>query len=308
MFNALATVLGSLVLMGINRPTTGFPSLSQLWDYKLGLIPVALCTTFNLGCNNISLTLVSLFLNQAIKATGPIPTMLFSFLLEKKSYSLATMAATAGIVGGLILALPMKSGGPATSIEGVIFCFTSLLAASLKPVIMKLVMTGTETRPKLAPTVVMFYDFALAFWFMLFYWVLSAERAASVEYMSSHTWAAVGILCAGSAMAFVFNLSNYFYVQLTSALTMTIASNGVKVVNLVLSAFTDHLTDPRNWAGVAVVCASIWVYAYIGYVEKTSKAPPPPQKGDAETAGKPSEATPLATAAPTESDACCTIS
>ena len=76
------------------------------------------------------------------------------------------------------------------------------------------------------------------------------------------------------------------------------------MINLVLSGFiTEHL-NARNWGGVALVCASLCLYAYISF---TSKKPPAKAaaKGDAETGVKPSEATPLTPAAPDDGSIGC---
>merc|ERR1719181_718556 len=99
---------------------------------------------------------------------------------------------------------------------------------------MALVFTGSEQRPRLAPTVVLFYDCFLSGWFMLIYWLASPERQGSIEYIGARPALAIGVIAAGATMAFFFNLSAYFFVLLTSPLTSTIASNGVKVVNIVI--------------------------------------------------------------------------
>ena len=69
MSHMIVTALAALLLLAYVTPAaTGMPTLSQFWHYKEALVPVAICTTLNLGLNNLSLTLVSLFVNQAIKA------------------------------------------------------------------------------------------------------------------------------------------------------------------------------------------------------------------------------------------------
>ena len=78
---------------------------------------------------------------------------------------------------------------------------------------------------------------------------------------------------AGATMAFGFNLSNYFFVLLTSALTTTVAANGVKVVNIIISALRDGVSDTRNWIGVALVCASLCIFAYFSYMAKRGVPP-----------------------------------
>jgi len=307
MWHMVASVLGCCVIMCFKRPETGWPSCSQFGKYMFQLIPISICTTANIACNNASLTMVSLFLNQVIKATGPLPTMIFSFLMERKTYGLGMILATLLIVAGTILAVPLGGSGT-TSGAGVIIVIVSTLAASLKPVIMSLVMKGTPERPKLPATVVLFYDVFLSFFFMLIYWLASPERVAAISYLQTNGGLAVGLILAGATMAFLFNLSNYVFVQVTSALTTTVVANGVKILNIVISAIQSHVSAVQNWCGVALTVVSLIIYAYFSY---TSKSKPPaklslPFIADKGAPGK-TEATPLKPDAPAEEGSCCVI-
>jgi len=313
MWHMVASVLGAtVILLFIAKPETGFPNYRQFVQYGWQLLAISICTTLNIALNNVSLSLISLFLNQVIKATGPLPTMLFCYLLEKKTYGLPMILSCAAIVGATILAVPISGGGPPTSGVGVVIVIISTLAATLKPVIMGMVMKGTPERPKLPPTVVLFYDVFLSFWIMLVYWLCSAERQASINYLSHDGAYAVGLILAGATMAFGFNLTNYFFVLLTSALTVTIAGNGVKVINIVISALISHISAVSNWVGVALVCVALCAYAYFSHTAKRGggamQLPKLPllSKADPE-ARKATEGTPLKSDAPEGEGKCCVI-
>ena len=76
MFHMLFSSLAAwLLLYTVAPPSCGGPSLAQLREYGDGLMVIAICTALNVGLNNLSLTLVSLFINQVIKASSPLPTM-----------------------------------------------------------------------------------------------------------------------------------------------------------------------------------------------------------------------------------------
>ena len=250
--------------------------------------------------------------------------MIFSVMFEGKTYGWDMILACSVIVAGTILAVPSGgSSGDETSFSGVIVVIVSTLAASLKPVIMSNVMKGTPERPKLEPTVVLFYDTFISFWFMLIYWLVSDERSKTCAYLGGgHFGYAIGLILVGATMAFGFNLSSYFFVLLTSALTTTVAANGVKVINIVISALISHVSAPRNWVGVALVCVALAVYAYVSYMAK--KRPPPlggphfpnpfakgeVTKGvpDAEAGKALNEGTPLNGEQPPACAQCCVIS
>eukprot|EP00966_Prymnesium_polylepis_P042864 995985-Prymnesium_polylepis.1 len=74
------------------------------------------------------------------------------------------------------MSIPTKSGGPADSIQGIIILMISVVVQGFKPVIQAMVMAGSASHPKLAPTVCMCYDCSLSFCFMLTYWVVMTER------------------------------------------------------------------------------------------------------------------------------------
>lgn len=281
MFHMIVSCFAAFLLSStIAKPATGPPTFQQLWDYKYQMLPIALCTSLNASLNNMSLTMVSLFVNQVIKATAPLPTMIFSYTVAKKTYSYTTMAAVFFVVLGSCMAVFYQfAKGGSSQVLGVVSCLISLLAASFKPVIMMIVMEGTAEKPKLAPTVLMTYDFGLAFFPMCLYWLCSSERSASIMYEQHHFVTATIIICAGSMAAFLFNLANYYFILLTSALTSTIGSNGVKIGLICFSAAVAGVKDVTSWVGISITVSAIIAYGYIGYIEKN---PPKKEQPDAE--------------------------
>ena len=262
-----------LLLKYVNPAPTGLPSFQQFWEYKNTIVPIAACTTLNNGLNNMSLTLVSLFVNQVIKATAPLPSLFFSAVFAGKVYSRPVIASVCVIVVGSVLANAhtMASGNSDdNSIIGVIICCVSLLANAMKPVLAMISMSrASGDVPKLAPTVVLFYDCATSFVFMLVYWLLSPEREGSISYLGnpSTTLIGIGIICASATMAFGFNLAVYYFVAYTSALTSMVGANGIKIFLISTSAIAAGVTDLLSWIGIALVVSAIVLYAYIGYTE-----------------------------------------
>ena len=58
-----------------------------------------------------------------------------------------------------------------------------------------------------------------------------------------------GVLLAGCTAAFMFNLSAYYFVSFTSALTSTIGANLVKVILIVAAAIQAGIHDIASWSG-----------------------------------------------------------
>ena len=273
MWHMVVTALAALMLLAfVNPAPTGLPSFAQFKEYSTGIVAIALCTTLNTGLNNLSLTMVSLFINQVIKACAPLPTMLFSHLLANKTYTRNVILTVGAIVTGSILAnthsmISGNSNGE-NSFLGVFICASSLLANALKPVLQMKMMAGDD-KPKLAPTVILFYDASCSFFFMLTYWILSPEREASVRYLADPhtTFVGIGIVLVGAFMAFCFNLSVYYFVLYTSALTSAIGANGIKIFLITVSAIAAGVHDFLSWFGILTVVAAMGVYAYLNFME-----------------------------------------
>ena len=66
------------------------------------------------------------------------------------------------------------------------------------------------------------------------------------------------------------------YVQLTSALTAVIGSNGIKIFMLIFSAILAGVTDVVSWLGIAIVVIFVGVYGYLCF----SGLQHPPEPGD----------------------------
>merc|ERR1719217_995868 len=183
---------------------------------------------------------VSLFVNQVIKASQPMPTVVFEMIIAKKTFGWAIIASTVMVCVGAGLApyyQIVHDHKPSTTL-GIVAVTIATLVTALKPVLAMVMMAGSDSKPKLSPTLVMFYDASLSFVFMASYWLVSPERHPSIMYLANTpnrteepwlegydtTSVGIEIIAIGSAMAFTFNLSTYYYVMLTSALTSTIGS------------------------------------------------------------------------------------
>jgi drug/metabolite transporter (DMT)-like permease len=276
------------------KPKLGGPTFQQLWDYKQLLIPMGICTFLTSGLNNESLSRMPLFLDRAINATKPMPTMLFSFLFAKKTYSAFLMFVVFFLCLGSVLSVSFSfahnQGG--SEIAGVVMCVVGMLAASIKPVLVMMLTSGLQGDiTKLEPTVVLVYDSGIAFTLMLITWLCLDERQESIAYLSDPDTRAIGIIiiATGSTMAFAFNLSNFYVITLTTALTAAVGGSGVCGVLLILvSAVQAGLTDPVSWCGIGTVIISLCVYTYLTL---ENRKPPAPDKED--TDKRVMETTPL---------------
>ena len=226
-WHMLMSIIGSLVLMLVKKPESGMVSFAQLKMYKWETLTLAVCTTVNISCNNASLMLIGLFVNQVIKALSPMIVMGMSYFVLKRRYGPKLIASVIFIAVGAVMAVPFKD--PSVTVLGIVLVGTATLASSLKPVVGELLMTSSD-KPKLAPAALVFYDSCFSFVFMVTFWLsVPAEREGSITYMREKPAMGWGIILIGSFAAFAYNMSIYNFTRLASAVAVMVTTNLLKV-------------------------------------------------------------------------------
>ena len=226
-WHMLMSILGSLVLMLWKKPASGIVSLAQFKEYKWETLTLAVCTTVNISCNNASLMLLGLFVNQIIKALSPMIVMAMSYFVLRRRYGATLIISVVFIAIGAMMAVPFKD--PSVTVLGIVLVGTATLASSLKPVVGELLMTSSD-KPKLDPAALVFYDSCFSFVFMLVFWLsVPAEREGSIIYMREKPAMGWGIILVGSFAAFAYNMSIYNFTRLASAVAVMVTTNLLKV-------------------------------------------------------------------------------
>ena len=226
-WHMLMSILGSLVLMLWKKPESGIVSLAQFKEYKWETLTLAVCTTVNISCNNASLMLIGLFVNQIIKALSPMIVMAMSYFVLKRRYGAKLITSVVFIAIGAVMAVPFKD--PSVTVLGIVLVGLATMASSLKPVVGELLMTSSD-KPKLDPAALVFYDSCFSFVFMLVFWLsVPAEREGSIIYMREKPAMGWGIILVGSFAAFAYNMSIYNFTKMASAVAVMVTTNLLKV-------------------------------------------------------------------------------
>jgi len=284
-WHMLMSIFGSLVLMLLKKPASGMVSFAQFKLYKWETLTLAVCTTVNISCNNASLMLLGLFVNQVIKALSPMIVMGMSYFVLQRRYGPKIIASVIFIAIGAMMAVPFKD--PSVTVLGIVLVGTATIASSLKPVVGELLMTASD-KPKLDPAALVFYDSCFSFVFMLIFWLsVPAEREGSIIYMREKPAMGWGIILAGSSAAFAYNMSIYNFTRLASAVAVMVTTNLLKVLLITAAAVVEGIRDPINWIGISIFFASVIAYAYLTY--------------EAKQAAKRTASPPVSPAKPTES-------
>jgi len=265
-WHMLMSIIGSLVVMLLKKPESGMVSFAQLKMYKWETLTLAVCTTVNISCNNASLMLIGLFVNQVIKALSPMIVMAMSYFVLQRRYGPKLIASVIFIAIGAVMAVPFKD--PSVTVLGVVLVAVATVASSLKPVVGELLMTASD-KPKLAPAALVFYDSCFSFFFMLTFWLsVPAEREGSITYMREKPAMGWGIILVGSFAAFAYNMSIYNFTKLASAVAVMVTTNLLKVLLITAAAIVEGIRDPVNWIGISIFFAAVIAYAYLSYQAK----------------------------------------
>jgi len=271
-WHMLMSIIGSLVLMLVKKPESGMVSFAQLKMYKWETLTLAVCTTVNISCNNASLMLIGLFVNQVIKALSPMLVMCMSYFVLKRRYGAMIIVSVIFIAIGAMMAVPFKD--PSVTVLGIVLVGTATVASSLKPVVGELLMTSSD-KPKLAPAALVFYDSCFSFVFMVTFWLsVPAEREGSITYMREKPAMGWAIILIGSFAAFAYNMSIYNFTKLASAVSVMVTTNLLKVLLITAAAVVEGIRDPLNWIGISIFFASVIAYAYLSYQAKQAAKKP----------------------------------
>jgi len=273
-------------------PSVRFPVVEVFSDNWAWLIFVSVIYAASIATNNASFASISLTVNTIFKSAMPFPTMIFSYFIEGKTYSLPILVIVCILIAGTLLAVPYGDHKPDSDTPewiGYVLVIFSMVATAIRPVVSSHLMRNAEAKgSKKALTAVSmaFYDAAIATC-VLFPVALvtdvvirdGVQQTFGGEY-GARNWGYVGIGC---FMAGIYGPVTFYTIKLTSSLTFIIIGNFKQLFLLAGAAtFVDHVIDPMLWIGVAVTALASIAYSYQTNKEKNDKAAADKAKKEAE--------------------------
>lgn len=219
----------------------------------------------NILSGNIGLRYVPVSLVQCVRSTIPGVTMLLSFFILEKRYTINHILTVFLVVIGVLIAT-------ATTVEfhPIGFAFTILVCflSSLKSVMTNkfLVSKGLKLHP---------FDLLNR---MSTYSIihLGLTSLCTGEFINAVNWFAdnatpkfLFVLAINAFMAFFLNVCNFFFTKLTSALTVTIVGNVKHVITIILSiVIFRNKVSLLNALGITTTVIGAALYSVIEYKEK----------------------------------------
>ncbi|TDH64715.1 hypothetical protein CCR75_002474 [Bremia lactucae] len=252
--NTFGAVLYIHVYRGIERQQLQ-PGQKQLMIY-FSLIFVS-----NIITGNWSLGLVSISLNQVMRALVPAIVMVLSMLILGKLYSLKRKLSLLPVACGVYLAC---TGDNSCTLLGFIITLVAILLAAFKAVLSNKFLNGDL---KLHPVDLILHQAPLSAIWCLVTMFLSGEVETLLQNREVMPLASFWFLVTGM-ISFMLNVTSFMANKVTSAVTLTVCGNVKQVVVIVMSILINHdVITVQKTIGIAMVSIGGSMYAYISTKE-----------------------------------------
>ena len=228
-------------------------------DWK-GLATIALMNGFQIACNNASLTVMELSMNQIIRASIPVLVAMLAVCIEGKVPNLKEVACLVVISAGVMLAVWEESRN---AMLGVVLTLVSTVMQSIQMSLSGKVMSGRSG--KLDSFQMTFYTGPVAF-VSLAPFAFATEWTVLEESASAKPTATIGFLLGSCCVAVVYNVVLFQAVRTLSSVGTAILGNVKIVLLLFLSSLI--LGELGGWSanqylGCLLTFVAAGVYSYI---------------------------------------------
>jgi len=263
-----AALLGCIIILLIQGKAGGlsFAQFKQSWKE---IVAVSVLFIIGIWASDASLMYISVTLNQILKATTPFPTMIFAYLVEKKTFVWPMVVAVTLIVVGACMAVPFDS--PDATPFGLTMAAIATVAAACCITLKGRLMANSKENG-LTPLVLLFYTSTAGMPVLIIWFLCSKEEREGVpEFIERDPQLALlQVLLPAACLAFTVNLLGNTLTKVTSALTVTIVGSAKQITIIVVSAvFIDHtFKNALNWCGAIIFLLSLIAYAVMSFNKK----------------------------------------
>jgi hypothetical protein len=228
-------------------------------DWK-GLSVIAVMNGFQIACNNASLTVMELSMNQIIRASIPVLVAMLAICIEGKVPSKGEVVCLFVISAGVMLAVWEESKN---AMLGIMLTLMSTVMQSIQMSVSGKMMSGRSG--KLDSFQMTFYTGPVAF-AVLFPFALVGEFNVFAEALTTRPMATIGFLLGSCMVAVVYNVVLFQSVRTLSSVGTAILGNVKIVCLLYLSALL--LGELKAWSanqylGCLLTFAAAAAYSYI---------------------------------------------
>jgi len=273
-----ACALSPMMIMSEHYNTRHGAVLQNDWK---GLTAIAIMNGFQIACNNASLTVMELSMNQIIRASIPVLVAILAVCIESKIPSKGEIACLFVISIGVMLAVWEESRN---SMLGIVLTFVSTIMQSIQMSLSGKVMSGRSG--KLDSFQMTFYTGPTAF-VTLAPFAFATEYTVLADCLHSKPGATLGFLLGSCCVAVVYNVVLFQSVRTLSSVGTAILGNVKIVCLLFLSSLL--LGELGGWSanqylGCLLTFVAAGVFSYIKAAgskpAQAPVAPAAPKEGD----------------------------
>ncbi|CAI5735048.1 unnamed protein product [Peronospora farinosa] len=221
------------------------------------LISFSIIFVSNIITGNWSLGLVSVSLNQVMRALVPAVVIVLSMLILGKRYSLKRKLALIPVAFGVYLAC---TGDNSCTVLGFIITVVAVLFAGLKAVLSNKFLSGDL---KLHPVDLILHQAPLSACWCLVTMFLTGEVNTLLNKWEAVPSASFWFLLTG-IISFMLNITSFMANKVTSPVTLCVCGNMKQVVVIVMSILINNdVITVQKAIGIVVVSIGGATYAYI---------------------------------------------
>ncbi|KAG1359172.1 UDP-URONIC ACID TRANSPORTER 1 [Cocos nucifera] len=186
---------------------------------KIAALSAIFC--FSVVCGNTSLRYLPVSFNQAIGATTPFFTAVFSLLITCRRESATVYLALLPVVLGIVLA---SNSEPLFHLFGFLVCVGSTAGRALKSVVQGILLTSDAERLNSMNLLMYMAPMAAAILLPLSLWS-EGDVVAATAAKAADDPRLLLLLFANATVAYLVNLTNFLVTKHTSALTLQVLGN-----------------------------------------------------------------------------------
>jgi len=252
-------------LWGTGMASYAAPKSDKLWSFAV----VTVMTALGMAFQNLALNMLSVALQQALRATLPVFVIVFERVILGKSHNKLIYVALIPLTLGPMLCLKGSSGADIT-VMGLIYMTAGVLMSALKVVYLEKVVRSVRKDMGMV---------SFLFWLDLFMVpILAPWAVANGEIFEVASWPqrtsaiAWGFLILVSIMGGLRAYSINMVVKHASALTKTAADIFTQALTIYVSLLIFNTeASTMLHLGIAVTVAGFGFYTAIKYNEKQKK-------------------------------------
>ncbi|KAI0520220.1 hypothetical protein KFK09_007691 [Dendrobium nobile] len=208
-------------------PLQSVSSRKQL--FKIAALSGIFC--FSVVCGNTSLRYLPISFNQAVGATTPFFTAIFSLLITCQRESGAVYLALLPVVLGIVVA---SNSEPLFHLFGFLVCIGSTAGRALKSVVQGILLTSEGEKLNSMNLLMYMSPIAAVMLLPVTLW-MEGNIAGTTAAKAAEDPRLLFFLFVNATVAYLVNLTNFLVTKHTSALTLQVLGNAKAAVAAVVS-------------------------------------------------------------------------